>query len=441
VSARSILGRVVLATVLTAVATSVTLATLAAVIAASLWGARERSDLAKAASSVVEAIRVDAAEDGDGHDMDETLREHMPSGYRGEVWRSSSLVSEIGDGPRLGPPGTATSEEWIAQTHPLPGGGTLIVAIPRERQAAALRLFAGSLLLAAPLCLGLAIVVGRMVGRRATRPLALLQQRIFAARPGVPLSPWGLPGAPAEAVAIDQAFGELWGRLDEAMKREAAFAAEAAHELRTPLTRLRLHAERAAADAGPAGRREVVAQVEEIDRLARLVDSLLVLSRDAVPGLQQSEVVNMADLVRRSILRPGDGPEFVLDLPDEALVRGDEALLGVAVENLVENARKFARAGRVQVALADAGGRVLLSVITPGARIPVVERERLFERFYRSADARATSDGHGLGLPLARHVARLHGGDVRCESAAEDDALFLMELPAWNPRDAPPSAG
>src|SRR5262249_6877798 len=112
----------------------------------------------------------------------------------------------------------------------------------------------------------------------------------------------------------------------------------------------------------------------------------------------------------------------------------DEALLGIAVLNLLDNARKFSLPGRPpRVVLSEDGGCVRLTVTSPGTRIPAGLAERLFERFYRGPEPRASLPGHGLGLPLARHVARLHGGEVRCASGPEEDACFELSIPAWRP--------
>src|SRR5205085_2085436 len=125
---------------------------------------------------------------------------------------------------------------------------------------------------------------------------------------------------------------------------------------------------------------------------------------------------------------------------DEALVRGDEELLSIAIENLLGNAEKYSRSTEpVRLALSEVVGRVELVVSTPGARIGAAERDRLFDRFYRAADARAAEPGHGLGLPLARHVARLHGGDVDCVSRPDEDAAFRLSLPRWS--GTPPASG
>src|SRR5262249_22743642 len=90
----------------------------------------------------------------------------------------------------------------------------------------------------------------------------------------------------------------------------------------------------------------------------------------------------------------------------------------------------------IRVRLDQEPSRVRLAVRSPGARIGAKERDSLFERFYRGATARATQAGHGLGLPLARHIARLHGGDVVCGSRPDEDACLTLEAPAWGPGTA-----
>jgi two-component system sensor histidine kinase SenX3 len=116
------------------------------------------------------------------------------------------------------------------------------------------------------------------------------------------------------------------------------------------------------------------------------------------------------------------------------MVRGDENLLSIATENLMHNALKFRRRPEAVIVEVKSGAsRVTLSVTSPGARISSTERERVFDRFYRGAEARGATEGHGLGLPLCRHIARLHGGEARCVSGEEEDARFVLELPSWKP--------
>jgi signal transduction histidine kinase len=244
---------------------------------------------------------------------------------------------------------------------------------------------------------------------------------------------------PLEVRDLEAAFRALWDRLEEMVTREREFAANASHELRMPLTRIRLNAERALADAGPQGRAALETQAQEVDRLTRLVDSLLVLARDTSSGIPGAETVNLADVCRRAAARAlPDSRSAECRFPDEALVRGDEALIEIAVANLVDNARKFAASEEpVRAVLADGHGSFVLEVTTPGARIADADRDRLFDRFHRGPKSGSLTDGHGLGLALARHVARLHGGDLRCVSTEAEDARFALELPSWT--EAPSS--
>jgi signal transduction histidine kinase len=432
-----------------ALATALAGAATASLIATRLWQAHERRELRGLVSGLAEAVEREAAEEGTTLDVaaSEALRETVTAGNRAEIWRGKDLVASSPPGPLLGPPDAAqraTRNEWLVLTRSLRDGLTLLVAAPRARVAEVFRVFGWSLILSAPVCVILALLIGRLVGRRATRPLLDFRDRIAAARPfdALPQAP---PSIVSEVAQLEASFRGLWDRLREAAAREIEFAANAAHELRTPLTRIRLHAERALAGDGaasPRGIRETPGTsatrewrdlIEEIDRMVRLVDSLLILSRDAASGIPAGEVVNVSDVVYSTARRVfASGPPPRIDAPDEALVRGDEALLGIAVLNLLDNARKFSSSGRQpQVIVSGDAGGVRVTVTSPGAQIPRVDAERLFERFYRGPEARASFPGHGLGLPLARHVARLHGGDVCCVSGADEDARFELSLPAW----------
>ena len=439
--AQSLTTRVLRGTVFATLVTALAGAATAALLARGLWQAHEHRTLLDLAAGLAQAVEREGAEEGTTPESAavEALRESVTSGHRAEVWRGQILIAASLAGPSIGAPGAAPSAAqgaWLIVTRPLRGGLLLVVASPREKGEEAFRVFGWSLLLSAPVCVVVAVLIGRLVGRRVTRPLLDFRDRIGAARPFDPLPP-AAPSEVLEVAELEASFRRLWDRLQETVARELEFAANASHELRTPLTRIRLHAERArgalGALPGAAPSEELRGLVEEIDRLVRLVDSLLVLSRDPAAGIPAGEVVNVSDLVAvasRRVFAVAPLPE--IEAPDEALVRGDEALLGIAVENLLDNARKFSLPDRPpRVTVSEEGPSVRVTVTSPGARIAGDLGERLFERFYRGPEARASHAGHGLGLPLARHVARLHGGDVRPLSAPDEDARFELTLPAW----------
>ncbi|HET9315731.1 MAG TPA: HAMP domain-containing sensor histidine kinase [Vicinamibacteria bacterium] len=444
--APSLVARFVRATVAVAVASALLLAGAAALIAWALWEAGGRRDLEARAGAVVERIEADM-EEGDWRleeDVPEALWESGLVGYRLEAWDGNVLIAANQPGPTLGPRpfGSSSTAGWLITTQRLPRGLALLVGAPRSDGIRALRVSAWSLLLAAPLCLGLAFLAGRAVAVRAARPLLDLRDRVQAAGPQSPFVPPPTAAPVAEVREIQEAFGALWQRLEDALSRERDFAANASHELRTPLTRVRLHGERATALAGGAAAAELEAQRAEIDRMARLVDSLLVLARDVSAG-SAGETVNIADVVRECARDVFDaGPAAEVAAPDEVFVRGDEHLLRIAVVNLLDNARKFKEPGvPARVTVEPSPDWVRVGVTSPGARIAAEEKNRLFERFYRGADARAAHDGHGLGLALTRHIARLHAGDVECTSDPGQDAQFVLRVPSWTVGGAvPPSA-
>lgn len=437
---RSLTTRLVGGTILVALLAALAGAATAALLSRGLWQAREQQVLRAMAADLERATSREASEEGWSLERaaPEALRESVLSGHRVEVWRDRTLLAASLPGPTIGPdPGSneETMAAWLVETRSLPDGLRLVVASPRERGREAARLFTWALVLSAPVSLGLAALIGRFVGRRATRPLVDFKDRMAAARPFEALPSAGPAESTTEVRDLERSFAVLWERLGEALRREREFAANASHELRTPLTRMRLQAERARPSAGAAAEGPLDELLAEVDRMVRLVDSLLVLSRDVAAGIPLAETVNLADLVAATSCRVFAGtkaPE--LRAPDEALVRGDEALLGIAVENLLGNARKFAAPDQaVRLAVWEEAGRVGLAVTSPGSRIAEGEAERLFDRFYRSPEARVSREGYGLGLPLARHIARLHGGDVRSLASAGADARFELQLPAWTP--------
>jgi len=325
------------------------------------------------------------------------------------------------------------SPGWIAVTVPVIPEVTLVVAAPRDREARAprSRIVAWSLAFAAPLAMLIALLMGRSVARRVTGPLIAFRDRFARAGPLSPLER-AADTDPREVREVDAAFRAQWQRVKEGVDREHEFAANAAHELRTPLTRLRLLADRIRENPGEAGGL-AAQQVAELERTSKLVDALLVLSRAPEAHSAAQDAVNLSDLVRASVASVFGAEETPPPgLPDEAMVRGDEDLLRTAVLNLIDNARKFGSAGTIcGVDLRVEAARVKVKVSTPGGHIDGAARALLFERFYRCPEARAEKAGHGLGLSLARHIALMHGGDVTLVSAEDEDAAFLLDLPAW----------
>lgn len=440
----TIRARVFWAIVAVSLVSSLALAATATLVARILWQEREERLLRNTAHAVATAIRHEADEEGWSFEQaaPEAVGESLLLDYEVEVWKGPVLLAKWPPGDPLGPfPPRRASRvpaRWHLVTEGLSGGLTIAVALSKEKGLQGFRIFTRSLLISLPLCLIAAAAFGTLIGRRATRPLADFTARVVGVRGlrNPNLEP--IPDAPGEVRELERSFQTLLLRLSRSVSRELEFAANASHELRTPLTRIRLYAERARADASSGTRRELDLQLQEIDRLARLADTLLVLARDVESGIPIAESVNLADLARDMATRLFAGsPAPDMEVPDEAMVRGDEDLLGIAVENLLDNARKYTpEAERVHVTLRKEEGKVHLVVASPGVTLDDTTRERLFERFFRAEDARASQQGHGLGLSLARHIAELHSGSLACEAEPNGGLAFLLTLPVWTPEPA-----
>jgi signal transduction histidine kinase len=268
----------------------------------------------------------------------------------------------------------------------------------------------------------------RVVARRALAPLSQLAARIEAIDPEAEQR-IGLHSGVIEVDSLASRFDQLLARFEEALARERRLTAHASHELRTPLTIARAEVEglATAADGRAANLRALAA----LDRLSELVEALLWFARAQVRLDDASmEIVNVADVVRAQVAeRERAHPSLVArcELPDEALVRGDERLLSRVVANLLDNAAKHGDGGTVVVRTALDGAAVRVAVVN---RVREGElSERAFEPFFRGARASGLP-GFGLGLPFARAIARAHGGELSIGSPRADHTELVLSLPA-----------
>ncbi len=418
-----------------------------AAAAASLVGTVDDADLAERLSDQGLAVRIDSA-GGDSvvaGPSPEQLREAPPGGPGGPG---------AGPGARSTPQPTVSSDVSVIASE-VTGDDELVTLRSTLSDGSSLTLTASAagvddtlaqvrwiMALSSIGVLVLAAGAVTLVVRRSLRPLDQVssvaraigsgerQRRLHPTRSDTEI------GRVATALddMLDDVVGAERAALD-AEQRLRAFLSDAAHELRTPVAGIRAAADtlvRADLD-GPE--REVLAAhvAREAARASRLVDDLLTMAR-VDRGLELSRTdLDLRALVEAEVGRaPLVHPSLVLraQTPDAAVpVHADPDRLAQVLSNLIENAaRATGGTGTVTVAVAVRGAIAVVSVTDDGPGVPAADRERIFERLVRLDAARAASGGVGLGLPIARGIARAHGGDVRCVDGGVG-ARFEVTLP------------
>ncbi len=242
-----------------------------------------------------------------------------------------------------------------------------------------------------------------------------------------------------EVGQLARTFDEMIARLDDAFRRQRQFTADASHELRTPLTAIKGQVEVALnrprnADAY----REVLHTVnEEVDRLIRLVGSLLTLARADVGQIPiVAEAVTLPELVGAATeqVQPAaqqQNIELIVTRSPAMTLQADEDLLLQLLLNLLDNAIKYTPAGgRVTVGWTANGRQVELWVRDTGIGIAGEHLPHIFDRFYRADKARSRAEGGaGLGLSICRWIAEAHGGSISVESTSGQGSTFTVRLP------------
>ncbi len=228
----------------------------------------------------------------------------------------------------------------------------------------------------------------------------------------------------------------------EELQRSARFSADASHQLKSPITVLRTGLDSLLARDGftPEIYEEISSLIHQTYRLTGVVEDLLLLSRmDAGKLRLNLHTVDLSHLVAewiddlRAVPEASD-LEVTTDLPAELPIAGERKYTGLIVQNLLDNARKYnRRGGTIRIRARATGKEVELRVANTGRGIPLESQPDIFERFHR-AGAGENVPGHGLGLNLARELARLHGGElslVRSDAEwTEFRALFAAAVNA-----------
>lgn len=303
------------------------------------------------------------------------------------------------------------------------------------------------LLTVVPLTLLAAGVGGWFLARQSLAPVIAMAEQ--ARRIGVGDVHGRLPVAnPRDELGqLAETFNELLGRLGASLVQQRQFMADASHELRTPVATARTAAgvalQRPHRDEDDY--RDTLEIIEQqTARLSRIVDDMFLLARADAGNfpvrktpLYLDEVVDEVVRATRVLAGPRQ-VEIHLNATAGAVMTGDEDLIRRLIANVLDNAVRHAPAGSaVTVHLIAAGARYEIAVNDAGPGVPAAAQPHIFERFYRadSSRSRANDSGAGLGLPLARWIARVHGGDVTLLRSSDQGSTFLIALAAGETAD------
>jgi heavy metal sensor kinase len=303
---------------------------------------------------------------------------------------------------------------------------------------AALRRFLQLLLWGVPLGLFAAVITGRWMATIALAPLS----RFAAAAHTIDVSNLRqrLPvrGVGDEIDEVAKAFNETLGRVENAVGEMRQFSTALAHELRTPIAALRGEIELASmkADAGDAYRRTAASQLEELDKLKRLIDQLLTLARAEAGQIPLArERVDLGPLVASVVeqveaVAQAQNLELVCQISDDIVVEGDAGWLERLLLNLLDNAFKFTPSGgRIVVQLSAQDGVAQLDVRNTGVGMTPDVLPHVFERFYRGDPARSsTNQGVGLGLSLVKWIAERHNATIEAVSQPGRGSVFSLRI-------------
>jgi two-component system OmpR family sensor kinase len=278
------------------------------------------------------------------------------------------------------------------------------------------------------------LLLAGFVVKRSLRPLQNIVHAVQQRTP-VDLQPLPTIGLPAELAPIAHSLNDFLARLEKALSAQRAFIADAAHELRSPLTALKLQLQLAERAKTEGQRTLALAKLHErLNRATHLLEQLLTLARhEASPGTEAVGKVGLADIIRRGLgdyAALAESRQIVLaaEFPDPDLqVLGNAQSLQVLLGNLLKNALNYTPAGgAVTVCAGQEHGQVLLRVTDNGVGIAQEDRQRVFDRFYRTPGNEVA--GTGLGLAIVQNIVEQHGATIRLDDNPQGAGLQASVL-------------
>jgi two-component system OmpR family sensor kinase len=237
-----------------------------------------------------------------------------------------------------------------------------------------------------------------------------------------------------EVAQLAGTFNEMLDRLERAFDSQRNFVDDAGHELRTPITVVRGHLE--LLDVDPAERERMLAIVlDELDRMARIVEDLQLLAKHEQPGVLDLETVDVSALTKelKAKVQALGVREWRVETRGRGIIVADRHRLTQAVMQLAQNAMHYSSPGQpIVIGSSVWGGEARIWVRDRGPGIPLADQERIFERFSR-VDGQRRSEGAGLGLAIVKAIVEAHHGRIQVRSRPGSGSTFTIVLPVDQP--------
>jgi heavy metal sensor kinase len=294
------------------------------------------------------------------------------------------------------------------------------------------------MIISIPTSISVTIVIGYFMAKKALKPVDQIRKAAIKISSSNLDERIDIGKRRDELSRLAETFNDMITRLKDAFQRINQFSIDVSHELKTPLTILKgetevtLRKDRENEDY----RKLLKSHLEEVDRMTRIVDDLLLLSKaDAEEIKLNIEDIALRDLVMdicmdMKIFADNKGIELIVSELEDVRLKGDELKLRRMLWNVVQNGIKYTqKGGKVEISSYVNNGYVWIDVKDNGVGISEKDMKYIFDRFYRGDKSRRRESGSGLGLSISKWIAEAHRGVIEVKSRPLEGSLFSIKLP------------
>lgn len=294
------------------------------------------------------------------------------------------------------------------------------------------------MIISIPTSISVTIVVGYFMAKKALRPVDQIRRTAVKITSSNLDEKIDIGGRRDELARLAETFNAMIGRLKDSFQRINQFSIDVSHELKTPLTILKgatevaLRKERDKEDY----KRLLISNLEEVDRMSRIIDDLLLLSKAETKEIKLNvEEIALRDLILgvcmdMKITAANKGIELQATDLEDVRLKGDELKLRRMLWNIVENGIKYSPSGgTVAISSYVNNGYARIDVKDNGVGIAEEDIKFIFDRFYRADRSRRRETGSGLGLSISKWIAEAHNGTIEVKSKPSEGSLFSIKLP------------